>query len=414
MARQRQETMWRRYGDVPYTLIVFVVFSLEVLSLAFVTWSFSRHLFGFVPYKEAQGVLVGGVAVTAAVLAMLTGYILAYHAMSLSRDRRSRQRIQMWTERWIKALFGEGPFPQAPLSREAQEAALSLRELLGGDEGMELAARLESAGVGQSLVRRLGSRRHTVRLQALEALARARLPTAFAAVNHLLNHPQPAVRLMAGRAAARTIATWNGPAREAGVISFADSLARADLPAGVVTEVLILLQDAAAAVIARLMADPKLSALTTRACLDAVGRLGLVQLAYEVGSRTTHTDAEVRAAALRALGRLRRVPARARDAVVIALADDTEFVRIQAARAAAFVPAENAVTALYESLSDPSWWVRRASAESLLGRGEWGVSSLQKAATSHPDRYARDMAAQVLHDAGFGVPDEPTPVGGAA
>ncbi len=292
--------MWRRYGDVPYTLLVFAVFSLEVLSLAFVTWSFSRHLFGFVPYKEAQGVLVGGMAVTAAVLAMLTGYILAYHAMSLSRDRRSRQRIQMWTERWIKALFGEGPFPQAPLSREAQEAALSLRELLGGDEGMELAARLESAGVGQSLVRRLGSRRHTVRLQALEALARARLPTAFAAVNHLLNHPQPAVRLMAGRAAARTIATWNGPAREAGVISFADSLGRADLPAGVVTEVLILLQDAAAAVIARLMADPNLSALTTRACLDAVGRLGLVQLAYEVGSRTTHTDAEVRAAALRA------------------------------------------------------------------------------------------------------------------
>lgn len=145
-----------------------------------------------------------------------------------------------------------------------------------------------------------------------------------------------------------------------------------------------------------------------------MGRLGLVQLAYEAGARITHKDPEVRAAALRALGRLRRVPSRARDAVIIALADDTEFVRIQAARAAAFVPAESAVTALYQSLSDRSWWVRRASADSLLGEGAWGVSSLQKAAASHPDRYARDMAAQVLRDAGFVVPQEPEPIGGAA
>jgi HEAT repeat protein len=405
--------MWRKYGDVPYILLIFAIFSLEVLSLAFATWSFSRHLFGFVPYKEIQGVLVGAVAVTAAALALLSGYILAYHALSLSRERRSRQRVQMWTERWIQGLFGDGSFPEAPLSPEAQEAAIALRELVGGDQGMELAARLEEAGVGQSLVRRLGSRRRTVRLDALETLARARLPTAFAAVNYLLHHPQPVVRLMAGRAAARTLAIWNGSARDVGVISFADSLAGAELPAGAVTEVLILLQDAAPAVIARMMADPNLSAPPTRACLDAVGRLGLVQLAYEAGSRITHANAEVRAAALRALGRLRRVPARARDAVVIALADDTEFVRIQAARAAAFVQEENALTALYESLGDPSWWVRRASAESLLGRGDWGVGALQKAAASHPDRYAKDMAAQVLLDAGLVVAGERTRIGEA-
>jgi HEAT repeat protein len=89
--------------------------------------------------------------------------------------------------------------------------------------------------------------------------------------------------------------------------------------------------------------------------------------------------------------------------VVIALVDDTEFVRIQAARAAAFVPEANAVTALYEALGDRSWWVRRASAESLLARDAWGISALKKAATSHPDRYAKDMAAQVLLDAGVKV-----------
>jgi predicted aminopeptidase len=50
--------MWRRYGDIPYTLLVFAVFSFEVLSLAFVTWTFAGHLFGLTPYREAQGVLV--------------------------------------------------------------------------------------------------------------------------------------------------------------------------------------------------------------------------------------------------------------------------------------------------------------------------------------------------------------------
>jgi len=391
--------MWRRYGDVPYTLLVFAVFSVEVLTLALVTWSFSRHLFGFVPYMEGQRVLVGAVAVTAAALVMLAGYILAYHAMSLSRDRRSRARVKMWSERWILAVFGEGPFPKPPLAAEAQEAGLALRELLGGKRGRKLAASLESAGVGESLVRRLGSRRRTVLLEALEGLARARLPSAFGAVNRLLHHPKPVVRLMAARAAARTLATWGEPGRDDAIIAFAESLAVLNLPAGAVTEVLILLRNAGPAVAARLMAHSNLSPPVARACLDAIGRLGLVQLAYEVASHATHPDPEVRAAALRALARLRRVPQRARDVVIIALADDTEFVRVQAARAAAFIQAENALAALYQSLGDRSWWVRRASAESLLGSGGWGAEALKKAARSHPDRFAREMAAQVLIDA---------------
>jgi HEAT repeat protein len=209
---------------------------------------------------------------------------------------------------------------------------------------------------------------------------------------------------MAARAAARTLAAWNGPGRYEASADFAESLAAVDLPAGAITEVLILLEDATLQVTARLMADPNLSAPLTRACLDAIGRLGLSPLAYEAGPRITHRDPEVRAAALRALGRLARVPARARDAVIIALADDTEFVRIQAARAAAFIPEASAVTALYEALGDRSWWVRRASAESLVARDAWGIAALKKAATFHPDRYAKDMAAQVLVDAGVKLP----------
>jgi HEAT repeat protein len=406
--------MWRRYGDVPYTLLVFGVFSLEVVSLGLVIWGFSRNLFGFVPFGEIEGVLVGGVAVTAAALALLTGYILAYHAMSLSRERRSLDLGKIWTERWIRALEGEGNFPQPPLTKEAQEAALVLRELLAGPEGAVLASRLEEAGVAEALVRRLESHRRTVRIEALEGLARARLPKAFDAVNRYVYDSQAIVRLMAARAAARTLGAWHGPGRYEAEASFAESLAVIDLPAGAVTEVLILLETATLGVTARLMADPKLPAQLVRACLDAIGRAGLSSLSYEAGPWIAHTDPEVRAAALRAMGRLARVPMRARDAVIIALADDTEFVRIQAARAAAFVSEPSAITALYEALGDRSWWVRRASAESLVARDAWGVDALKKAAVAHPDRYARDMAAQVLVDAGVEVPPEAMQLRGTA
>lgn len=404
--RSSWKTMWRRYGDVPYTLLVFAVFALEVASLGLIVWGFSRNLFGSVPYTEIEGFLVGGVAVTAAALALLTAYVLAYHGMSRSRERRSQELRKKWTERWTRALDGDGPFPRPPLTKEALDAALALRELRGGEDGAILVSKLEEAGVVEALVRRLESHRRTVRIEALESLARARLPKAFDAINRYVYHSQALVRLMAARAAARTLAAWTGHGRPDAAAAFAESLRSIDLPAGGVAEILILLEDAASLVIARLMANPKLAPPLARACLDAIGRLGLSALAYETGLRIKNRDPEVRAAALRAMGRLGRVPMRARDAVIIALADDTEFVRIQAARAAAFVPEQNAVTALYEALGDRSWWVRRASAESLSARGAWGIDALRKAAASHHDRYARDMAAQVLLDAGVELPAE--------
>jgi hypothetical protein len=72
------------------------------------------------------------------------------------------------------------------------------------------------------------------------------------------------------------------------------------------------------------------------------------------------------------------------------------------------------MTALYEALGDRSWWVRRAAAESLAARDAWGVDALKKASVSHPDRFARDMAAQVLLDGGVKLPDEAIQLRGTA
>jgi len=398
--------VWRRYGDSSYTVLVFGVLCVEVFGLGFLTVDFSRRLSGQASFHEVEAVLIGAVVLTGVAVVMLTGYVLAYHILSAVRERQAAAKVAAWTERWIQAVYEEGSLPEAPLPPEAEEAGMCLRDLLDGEESDRLAEGLERSGVVASLLRRLGSARVTVRMEALEGLARARLPSTLGPVIHAMASSRPALRLMAARAAARIIASWSGPGLDEAIRSFCDGLVASELPVGAAAEALVLLERSAPAVIARLLSQSDAPAFLLRAALDSVGRLRLVEFAYEAGTRVTHRDREVRSAGLKALGRLGRVPVRARSAVLIALTDDTEFVRVQAARAAAFVPAIDALVALHESLGDLSWWVRRASAESLLRLGRRGLSVLARAARFHPDRFAREMASQVLLDSGLVIPRE--------
>jgi HEAT repeat protein len=396
--------MWRRHGDIAYTLLVFVVFCLELVALAVLSLTFVGRLFRLLPYAHALAVLIGVLALTTISLSALTGYILVYHALTRSREQARAQRVKAWTDRWIAAIYGHVALP--PPTPEATEAGLNLRHLLSGDEGKSLAEGLWRNGAVSSLLRKLESNRATDRMEALDGLAKARVPAALTPIIRKMTGSDPVTGLMAARAAARTMSEWMGEGRAEAFAAFARSLGRSDLPAGAMTETLLLMEGNAAGAVARLLSDQDAPPRVLRATLDAVGRLRLVEFAYEAGVWVGHPDPEVRAAALRALGRLHRVPVRARDAVIIALADDTEFVRVQAARAAAFVPASIAVTALYGSMGDRSWWVRRAAAESLLQRGRWGIATLKKAARSHGDRFARDMAGQVLLEGGIVAVDE--------
>jgi HEAT repeat protein len=394
--------MWRRYGEAPYTILVVGVITVEVLALGALTWVFAFRLFGFGVGRELEGALIASVAVTAAALVMLTIYILGFHTLSAARERRSTDRLESWIERWVRALYdGDAP-PPAPLTREAQEAGLQLRELLKGEEGQDLAALLETSGVGGSLLQQLDSHRLIVRLEALDGLARARLPDAFAGVLKHLDDPRPAVRLMAARACARTLAEWTpGPGRDQAAAAFVGGLQAADLPPGAAGETLQLLEGVAPTVLSRLLRQVAPSAHLLKGALNATGRLGLADMADAVVPRITHPDREVRAAALRALSRFSRVPTDARDALVIALNDDTEYVRVQAARAAGRLPQRMAIPLLYGSIGDSSWWVRRASADALLRTGAKGIAALRRASRKHEDRFARDMSEQVLLDAGL-------------
>jgi HEAT repeat protein len=422
--------MWRRYGDDLYALLVLTIFSSEALVLGYLTWRFAAGASDALGGDALATVLVFSVAATALALITIGSYVLAYHVISTRSERGRRERVEAWTARWVGVLFEEREPPVGPLPSEGVETLLNLREHLAGAEGKRVEALVRSYEIGEVLIDRsqlesgwssrlrgLGSfrrRRLSRRLDALEHLAKARLSQSVEPLLRLLDDREPAIRLMALRSVARSLARMpEGPLRDRGILGFSEAVRTAAIPPGAVEECLLLLESAAPPVLAILLAashDPPLLARV----IDAVGRLKLLELGEQVAVHLEHPEAEVRAAALRTLGRLGYLPASAEASAAAALEDPTEFVRVQASRTAMLLPREVARSALWERLGDESWWVRRAAAQTLMGLGAEGPRLLQGAGTGHPDRFARHMAVQVLLDSGRLDPDLARSIQGAS
>jgi HEAT repeat protein len=411
--------MWRRYGDDLYALLVLVVFSFEALTLGVLTWAFALSAARALGGGDLISVLVSSVAVTALALIMIGSYVIAYHVISTRRERHRRVLLDEWTARWVSVLFEGRKPPRGPLSPEGVETLLDLREHLTGAEGERVERLVRRYDIGRRLLERtsldetgrgparlfrsLRRRRLSGRLDALESLAKARLAQSVEPLLRLLDDREPAVRLMALRSLARSLARMRpGPRYDRAILGMAEVVMTSSLPAGAVEEAMLLLEAAAPRVLRIVLAaspTDQRAGLVARA-IDAVGRLKLLELAEDVAAHVTDPDAEVRAASLRALGRLGFLPPVAVQGALEATGDPVEFVRVQAMRTAVLLPHAEARTALWRGLGDQSWWVRRAAAHALLGLGMEGPDLVQRAARTHPDRYARQMALQVLLDAG--------------
>src|SRR5918996_1251246 len=398
--------MWRRYGDDLYALLVLVVFSFEALTLGVLTWAFALSAARALGGGDLISVLVSSVAVTALALIMIGSYVIAYHVISTRRERHRRVLLDEWTARWVSVLFEGRKPPRGPLSPEGVETLLDLREHLTGAEGERVERLVRRYDIGRGparLFRSLRRRRLSGRLDALESLAKARLAQSVEPLLRLLDDREPAVRLMALRSLARSLARMRpGPRYDRAILGMAEVVMTSSLPAGAVEEAMLLLEAAAPRVLRIVLAaspTDQRAGLVARA-IDAVGRLKLLELAQDVAAHVTDPDAEVRAASLRALGRLGFLPPVAVPGALEATGDPVEFVRVQATRTAVLLPHAEARTALWRGLGDQSWWVRRAAAHALLGLGMEGPDLVQRAARTHPDRYARQMALQVLLDAG--------------
>jgi HEAT repeat protein len=403
--------MWRRYGDAFYTLLTLAVFGFETIALGALSLSFLLGKASGIASTPVEGILLGVVISTASALALLGLYLLSYHFVSNLRDRWQADRLDKWTEWWVGlALTGPGePAEQAsdrrPLPRVAVDSVLSLLEAVKGEEGDRLKEELAGHGVDRWFLRRARGGHLTARLDAIEGLGKARLPHALDPLLGLLHHARPVVRRMAARAAAGTLAIMAPePGPDGPHARFIDAIKQADLQPGVVQESLLLLETRAGPVLRELLEDPELSDSLRWVALETIGRLGLADMADQAAASGTHPDPELRAATYRCLRRLGSVPEGAEAPLLGAVDDEVDFVRVQAAHAAAFLDAEAALPALEARLQDGSWWVRRAAAASMARLGELGVARVRRAAESHPERAAREMAVQILLEA-----DELTP-----
>ena len=127
---------------------------------------------------------------------------------------------------------------------------------------------------------------------------------------------------------------------------------------------------------------------------EALGLAGSLPAAQAIARLAAGGCERDRIKACRALGRLA-------DPLVVpllidALADEAWAVRAQAATALGACGHASAVAPLSHALADRNWWVRANSASSLRLCGAAGLAALRAAATSHPDRYARDRALEAL------------------
>ncbi|MFN4071542.1 MAG: HEAT repeat domain-containing protein, partial [Thermus caldifontis] len=264
---------------------------------------------------------------------------------------------------------------------------LSLREMLKGEFSERITEWLRQANPPWPRILKARFASRPLRLEALEALAQARLPETLEAVLPYLAHPDPVLRLAAARAGARV-------AQGEGLGRLAEALLQAGLPRGALLEVLLLLEERATPVVEAFLSRGGREEVW--AALEAIGRLKLVPLVERVLPFLDQADPELKAAAMRALYRLRYPPQGYEGLLLAALKDEREFLRVHAARLLALLGNNLAQRALWKALSDPSFYVRRAAAEGLL---QMNKGFLAQAAERHPDPFGRAMAQQVLREA---------------
>ena len=406
--------MWRRYGERLYTVVMLGLVALQTIALGVLAVAFLLRLTGVIRVGRFGTLALAALITTAVALAILTVLVLGYHALTSDEEGRAARDRGAWTTRW-SAILIRGTAPPAVLVRtEAIEALLDMRDSLRGREGERAAALIRSYGVVPRLIERARRVHFPKQIRVLDMLSRARAPEALSYLLEASRDPDERVRIVAVRAAARTLAVLPaGADRGAAEHELATIIADGMVSTGVIEQALLLADDAASGIIGDLLEMPLVPPDALRAAIDVAGTLRLERFSASLGVAMRHGREEVRAAAIRAAASIGRLPAGGRASLQAAASSEVEFLRTQGTRALWLLGPFDAEPMLWERLGDPSWWVRRAAGQALLALGEEGRSMLERAGMEHPDRYGRQMAQQVARHAALFEPAATITVGGS-
>lgn len=387
--------MWFHIRSGAFLAATLVVFVGIAATLGWMFTGYLASLAGFSAAIAAWHRLVTAIAVAGLGTIALLAVQIAAHTVTRRSSEADAAEIDRWTERWLHAL-DEGPLPEPPLPPLAGTALAGLRESVTGSTAGVLESFYERTGLMRSDVRTSLRGHGPPRAGAIERLAMMRHPATLEPLIGLACGRDDIMARTARRAVIRTLAAGELSAarnRDAGRRVLSDPR----VGQGEALDLLLLLDREATPLLLDLL-DPAAAWApeARRAAIETVARARRLDLSEHLTPWVDDPDPETRAAALRAFRRHEYVPPGVEPAVLAAIGDDVPFVRTQAAGAAVALPWDQVRTPLWTALGDEDRWVRRTSAETLAAFGVEGRVLLHAAAAEHADRFARDMAAEVL------------------
>lgn len=365
---------------------------------------------------DAWRSLIAALAAAGVALGVVAMMHIILVAIRQEFTRRGRSALERWTRAWSDVAVG-GPVESVHHSQltAASEAAAAILQHLTGDGAQRLRAALKETGVLTADLELAGRGLENSGRQAAAAVERLAW-IADAAALDLFRRAAGSQDRRASRAAVfgavRILARERDPepVGQQVVEIIEDHVVYDPVPKGTrsfLSAAMVEASEHLGWLCAQLLARREHEAVHV-AALDAIGasrRPEALDLAVEALINAVEDETE--AAALRTIAKIGQVPDRAVASVVEAAGEANEGIRVQAAHALTWVPATVALPSLWTMLGDLSWEVRRAAALALVGCGSPGERTLKRAASSHPDRFARDIAAAIGGFAATVTPAEP-------
>lgn len=356
--------------------------------------------------SRALGIIAVCVVALTSLVLVLSAIMFTHHILSDRTRRHNRQRFQGAAIFLAPRIIAGEPellgYAQQARRRYG-ERAVSLvlqrsRYDLKGETSVAVSHVLDKLGTVDRLLREARSRREWKRAAAIRGLAECGGDRAVAVLLEAADKDETGdVR----RSAREGLLLDSRPESvQAAIASFLKDLPRR---AGWRRSFYARLASASSKELMQLITDKKLTGAEEKLALEALGDAGSTEALGFALPRLNSEDAELRATAVRLLGKLGtldHIPQ------LLARLEDSEwFVRAAAARALEWMASQtrDSMTRHHKEccrllgarLKDKSWWVRANAARGLARQGQLGVDVLFQAAESD-DNYARDAALAAL------------------
>jgi|GEM_PF-2893077 len=351
-------------------------------------------------------VIAAGVVVLTSLVIVLALIMFVHHILSDRNRKRNRQRFEGAAILLAPRIIANEPelidFTQKA-RRKYGDRAVSLvlqrsRFDLRGDTSTAVSNVLTRIGAVDRLLRTVRSRRDWKRAAAIRGLGECGGDRAVAVL------AEAAMKDQAGdvRRAAREglLLDARKESVQIAIKSFLTDLPRR---AGWRRAFYARLASTSATELMQLINDKKLEGTEEKLALEALGDAGAKPALDFAVDRLNSPDAELRATAVRLLGKLGTL-----DHIPLMLArlEDSEwYVRAAAARALEWMASQtrDSMTRHHKEccrllgarLKDKSWWVRANAARGLARQGQLGIRFLFDSAEAD-DNYARDAALAAL------------------